>query len=234
MEKKLFTQNDSSLTQKHPKMLIKNSEFKSSTTKKYWCYICKRAFNKIYIENSAIECNVCHNTMCEEILNSYSNDTISPQNYIPFSNHPSENEPRIVQLNNPSPQLIDFVLGLIQRNYEDEEIEEILNYVLNEDTNKYGSPPAAKSEIEKLKKYKINKDLLQKFGGKNMCPVCKEEFAEDDKCMDLPCLHHFHEECLMPWLNQHDSCPICRYELKTDDEDYENMKKLKVNNRVFE
>ena len=33
----------------------------------------------------------------------------------------------------------------------------------------------------------------------------------------------------MPWLNQHDSCPICRFELKTEDEDYEKMKRERNN-----
>ena len=56
--------------------------------------------------------------------------------------------------------------------------------------------------------------------------------AIGNKMMDLPCKHYFHEECLMPWLNQHDSCPICRFELKTDDPDYEKMKLQRSQNSI--
>ena len=45
----------------------------------------------------------------------------------------------------------------------------------------------------------------------------------------MPCNHHFHCDCLLPWLKERNSCPVCRYELPTDDEDFEKRKKEKSN-----
>ena len=215
--------------QKNPLYLNQTdiSDFqKLSTTKKYYCYSCKKKFSKIFIENSAVECAYCFSQICEEILPTYDTDILPPDKFTPFSTN-NEPEPTVLRLTDPNNPLVQLISELINSEYENDEIENILNYVMNNDENKYGSPPAAKSEINKLKKYVLSEESLNKFGCENSCSVCKEDFVIGNKMMDLPCKHYFHEECLMPWLNQHDSCPICRYELKTDDPDYEKMKILR-------
>ena len=208
-------------------MSTQKKNYEKSTSKKYWCYNCKKTFNKIYIESQPIECIFCYNQICEEITG---NENNNPQNYIPYNPRGEENQPQIIRISNPNNFLIDFVLNLLNMNYEEEEIETILNYLMNNDTNRYGSPPASKKEIEKLNKYILTKEKLDNFGIENICSVCKEEFQIGNEMLDLPCKHYFHKDCLMPWLNQHDSCPICRFELKTEDEDYEKMK-IERNNR---
>jgi len=51
------------------------------------------------------------------------------------------------------------------------------------------------------------------------CAVCKESFqlASEDPdeqiVVSLPCLHPFHEGCIMPWLKNSGTCPVCRYAL---------------------
>ena len=60
-----------------------------------------------------------------------------------------------------------------------------------------------------------------------MYVLCKEEFVIGCKCIMLSCKHYFHNDCIIPWLNLHNSCPICRYEYRTDDEDYEKIKREK-------
>jgi hypothetical protein len=200
-------------------------EFKNiSSTKKYYCYHCKKKFSKLYIENAPIECNFCYSQICEEILPTYDENIQPPDEFKPYSNNPSDQEPTIVRLTNPNNPLVQLITNLINLEYENEEIENILNYIISNDNNRYGSPPAAQSEINKLNKYILTEDKLNNFGTENTCSVCKEDFIIGSKMMDLPCNHYFHEECIMPWLNQHDSCPICRFELKTDDDDYEKMK----------
>ena len=45
------------------------------------------------------------------------------------------------------------------------------------------------------------------------CVICGEEFALGSLATSLPCAHHFHKRCIMPWLEKHSSCPVCRFEL---------------------
>ena len=49
------------------------------------------------------------------------------------------------------------------------------------------------------------------------------EKMENRVIIEMPCEHTFHQECILPWLKEHNSCPKCRFELPT--EDGENEKK---------
>lgn len=43
------------------------------------------------------------------------------------------------------------------------------------------------------------------------CSICREiGRVEEEKCVELPCKHSFHFECIEPWLKRVSSCPICR------------------------
>lgn len=48
------------------------------------------------------------------------------------------------------------------------------------------------------------------------CTVCHDDYEEGATVVELPCMHCFHEDCIMPWLETHNTCPVCRKELPAD------------------
>jgi len=195
-----------------------NLGYITSTTKKYWCHICKKDFQRLFIENTEVHCRTCGKTFCEEIINENVNE--HPSNYQPY-------EPR-----NTRQTRIRTIPFFDIFNYFNEEaqMENIINFLMANDPNKYGNPPASKEEVEKLIKIKItteNRNEINNISAENSCSVCKDDYEDEQIVIKLPCNHFFHEECLMPWLKERNSCPTCRFELKTDDEDYEKRKNEK-------
>jgi hypothetical protein len=50
-------------------------------------------------------------------------------------------------------------------------------------------------------------------GGGISCTICLVEYEEGDKISfshNPKCTHHFHKDCAMEWLKDHDECPCCR------------------------
>ncbi|CAH8331676.1 unnamed protein product [Eruca vesicaria subsp. sativa] len=58
-----------------------------------------------------------------------------------------------------------------------------------------------------VKTLKIGKEALE-------CPVCLNEFEDDETLRLLPkCCHVFHPGCVDAWLRSHATCPLCRASL---------------------
>ncbi|XP_031556549.1 E3 ubiquitin-protein ligase RNF181-like [Actinia tenebrosa] len=89
-----------------------------------------------------------------------------------------------------------------------------------------GSPPASNEAINNLVVVTITRNHL-KDDSTSSCPICLAEYEENEKVKQMPCEHMFHSGCILPWLEKTNSCPVCRYELPTDNEEYEELKKLK-------
>ena len=45
------------------------------------------------------------------------------------------------------------------------------------------------------------------------CPICLEDIHQNEMCAHTRCDHQFHQNCIQPWLNNHNNCPYCRQEL---------------------
>ncbi|WOL06553.1 hypothetical protein Cni_G15287 [Canna indica] len=93
-----------------------------------------------------------------------------------------------------------------------------------------GSPPAAKSVVENLPLAVLT--IEDAVDIDSVCAVCKDEIVVENRVKRLPCRHHFHEECILPWLGIRNTCPLCRFELPTDDPEYESQKATRTGSAI--
>ncbi|XP_054477022.1 E3 ubiquitin-protein ligase RNF115 isoform X2 [Anoplopoma fimbria] len=77
-----------------------------------------------------------------------------------------------------------------------------------------GPPPAEKEKISSIPTVNISQEQADCC---MECPVCKEDFAVGEPVRQLPCNHFFHSDCIVPWLEMHDTCPVCRKSLNGED-----------------
>jgi len=86
------------------------------------------------------------------------------------------------------------------------------------------APPASKKEVESLERFSPGEEDAK---AEQQCPVCIGVFEPTSECVRMPCKHHFHATCILPWLAKTNSCPVCRHELPTDDPTYETFRQQK-------
>lgn len=227
-----------------------NQEFTSTMTKSYWCHICKIEFSRIFIEGIEVFCRSCNKSFCED-LSIVENETDHPSNFVPYSNNldssvsspsdsSSNDSDRVIlypignrtRSRPPFLELISSMMGA-----EEYGMDGILNYIMQTDMNRYGNPPASKSAVDNLHKFEVTEQFLSEKMNKEKekenelefhCSVCKDEFEIGNMLVKIPCKHNFHEECILPWLKERNSCPTCRYELPTDDTEYEERRERKM------
>lgn len=56
--------------------------------------------------------------------------------------------------------------------------------------------------------------LPRKKGLTGTCGTCLENYGEDEEMIVLTCGHHFHSDCITPWLKRSVKCPNCRHDLR--------------------
>ncbi|PRQ21233.1 putative aminoacyltransferase, E1 ubiquitin-activating enzyme [Rosa chinensis] len=69
--------------------------------------------------------------------------------------------------------------------------------------------PASKSALEKLERAIV-------VQVSTMCSVCREELVAGSEATRMPCLHLYHESCIVEWLGKSKYCPLCRYSMPSD------------------
>lgn len=94
-------------------------------------------------------------------------------------------------------------------------LEQLIQQLAENDPNRYGTPPASKAAVEAMPTIKITQDHLNSDA--SQCAVCKETFEEGANARQMPCKHMYHEDCILPWLEQHSTCPVCRFAMPTDE-----------------
>ncbi|GBM34230.1 E3 ubiquitin-protein ligase RNF115 [Araneus ventricosus] len=82
-----------------------------------------------------------------------------------------------------------------------------------------GPPPLPKEKIDEIPTVNICQEQVDK---NLQCTVCMEDFEQGEPVRRLTCDHHFHDNCIIPWLELHGTCPICR-KLLNDGSSQENV-----------
>jgi len=82
--------------------------------------------------------------------------------------------------------------------------------------NSLGPQGTDENIIRSLKTVVYNDDL-ELPGTDRSCSICQGNYITGEEITFLPCRHHFHKECITPWLKDNRICPLCKEDVTRSD-----------------
>ena len=63
---------------------------------------------------------------------------------------------------------------------------------------------------------KVTKSTKVHIDVDDICPICREQLACCNTCLELICNHKYCSECITKWLETHKRCPVCMIDLEEE------------------
>lgn len=91
--------------------------------------------------------------------------------------------------------------------------------ILNEEKKhekKYLRKYFKKKYYRYVNKTKDNVYLIDKTSpdAMDLCVICYDDYLENNLSITLICMHKYHLECIMEWMEQKKTCPLCNLPMK--------------------
>ncbi|KOS21416.1 putative RING finger protein [Escovopsis weberi] len=133
------------------------------------------------------------------------------------SRSPDEPEGQGGPATNPLARGLAEILGLLNPAnavagdavYSQEALDRIITNLMEAHPQSNAAPPASEEALADLDRRFVDSKMLE--GESNTeCAICIDNMKVGDMAAFLPCKHWFHEECVVLWLKEHNTCPVCR------------------------
>jgi len=116
--------------------------------------------------------------------------------------------PATLALQNNLMSSLNFNLTLVDRDFNDDDYETLLE--LDEHSHAISSG-ASPEQIGRLPTVQLDKNTTK--DQEQSCSICLDKFQTGDVMKVMPCLHKFHSKCLDQWLEIKSTCPLCLYDI---------------------
>ncbi|XP_042063491.1 E3 ubiquitin-protein ligase RDUF2-like isoform X1 [Salvia splendens] len=223
-------------TARRPGVVV-NGVQRARTHHYYWCQRCQRSIRTTTTNPSEVLCPRCFGQIRHEL------DVSRPGPLLESGLEPS-----------PAARVLDALARMLdpptpprRRQIEDSESSRRRSLILLQFIGPDGPPTepappvvtgsdrggARAAAVEALPVVEVSEERLK---SEWCCPVCKEDFEVGVRVRELPCKHFYHDDCIIPWLQMHNTCPVCRYEvqgLPSNNNDGNNNNNNDLNSNFF-